>query len=36
MSADVSSQRFSKRQRLTLLATSVGLFMIYLDGTDRE
>src|SRR6516225_3810659 len=33
MSADVSSQRFSKRQRLTLLATSVGLFMIYLDAT---
>jgi EmrB/QacA subfamily drug resistance transporter len=25
--------RFSKRQRLTLLATSVGLFMIYLDAT---
>ena len=27
------SQRFTARQRLTLLATSIGLFMIFLDAT---
>jgi EmrB/QacA subfamily drug resistance transporter len=29
----MSTGAFSRRQRLTLLATSVGLFMIYLDAT---
>jgi MFS family permease len=29
----VAARPFSRRQRLTLVATSVGLFMIYLDAT---
>jgi EmrB/QacA subfamily drug resistance transporter len=33
MLGGMSSTGFSSRQKLTLLATSVGLFMIYLDAT---
>src|SRR3954470_1611486 len=32
-SASVAEHSFTHRQRLTLVATSVGLFMIYLDAT---